>query len=300
MDTVVGRQLAAASGPLIAAAAVALSAWFAATAAARLGAPDEPPTAAVVAVVPRSLPPVVAVSGAAGEALITRNMFCSSCVPPIGRGPEPPPAVTTHALPRLIATHVGAAGWATLEAGGVAGAFAVGAVLPGGGVIHVIESGAIVMRFGDATTTRVVLASDAAAAGVGAVAVGAAGATGAASDPWADRIRVVGDHRWEVDRALIRELVQAGTGQAAARGVRLAPVNKDGKLAGVRVSAARPGSLARALGLDTGDVIDTIDGRAIDSPEVLMDMYNRLGDLRRVDLGVRGKGGARSLTYDLP
>ena len=82
--------------------------------------------------------------------------------------------------------------------------------------------------------------------------------------------------------------------------MRLQPVNKDGKLAGVRVATARTGSLATALGLSTGDVIETIDGQAIDSPQVLMKMYDRLGDLRRVDLGVRRKGANVTLTYDLP
>jgi type II secretory pathway component PulC len=77
-------------------------------------------------------------------------------------------------------------------------------------------------------------------------------------------------------------------------------VGKDGKLAGVRVMAARSGSLARALGLAPGDVIESIDGRAIDDPAVLMDMYQQLGDTRRVDLGVRRKSGAVTLIYDLP
>ena len=75
---------------------------------------------------------------------------------------------------------------------------------------------------------------------------------------------------------------------------------KDGKLAGVRVTASRTGSLSAALGLATGDVIEAIDGQPIDSPQVLMKMYDRLADLRRVDLGVRRKNAAVTLTYDLP
>ena len=101
---------------------------------------------------------------------------------------------------------------------------------------------------------------------------------------------------------MIRDLVSAGAGGGGVgvKGVRLAPVGKDGSLTGVRVALARDGSLAKALGLQTGDVIESIDGRAIDSAATLMQVYGRLDDLRRVDLGIKRKGAAQTLTYDLP
>ena len=298
------------SGPVIAAVAVILCGWFASRALAAWGPADAgasraAPVARDVTPPPPARPPQGAPAAQDPAALVTRNMFCSSCVAVEDPGPDPGPGVA-RTLPRVIATHVGAAGggWATLELGGLAGGFMVGATLPGGGVIERIERGAIIVTFADGATARVPLANDGAAAGAaGATKEPARGepAQVASRDPWADRVRAVGEHRWEVDRTLIRELVQAGTGASAtARGVRLQPVSKDGKLAGVRVSAARTGSLASALGLSTGDVIESIDGQAIDSPQVLMRMYDRLGDLRRVDLGVRRKGANVTLTYDLP
>jgi len=299
MTTIAVRRLQAASGPAIAAMAVVLCAWFATRAVASWAPADAhrsvSPTAAVVTPAPPALRPVSPARNSA--ALVTRNMFCSSCVLTEGDGPPPPGGAVEHALPRLIASHVGSGsgGWATLEIAGLAGGFMAGATLPGGGVIERIERGAIIVRFDDGSV-RVPLASET------AVVTGKEPASQPAkADPWADRVRAVSDNRWEVDRVLIRELVQAGTsGNPAAKGVRLQPVNKDGKLAGVRVAAARTGSLASALGLATGDVIESIDGQAIDSPQVLMKMYDRLGDLRRVDLGVRRKGANVTLTYDLP
>jgi hypothetical protein len=197
-------------------------------------------------------------------------------------------------VPRLIATQTGPEPWATIDdpASGVAGLFRIGARLPGGGVIESIERGAMIVRFPDNLTERVALAGTAVAPVVAVVAP---------ASPWADRIRASGDHRWEVDRALIRELVQAGTGSGAAvKGVRLSPVSKDGKLAGLRLAQARDGSLARALGLQTGDVIETVDGKVIDSAASMMELYARLDDLRRVDLGIKRKGAAQTLIYDLP
>ncbi|HUQ01135.1 MAG TPA: hypothetical protein VM261_01510 [Kofleriaceae bacterium] len=239
-----------------------------------------------------------------GAALVTRNMFCSSCVVKDDGGAPPPGTggAATHTLPRVIATHVGdrGGGWATLEVAGLAGGFMQGATLPGGGVIERVERGAIVVRFADGSE-RVPLASDGAVVAAKDVVKEKAPAETAKPDPWADRVRATGDNRWEVDRTLIRELVSAGTsGNPAAKGVRLTPVSKDGQLAGVRVATARTGSLASVLGLSSGDVIESIDGQAIDSPQVLMKMYDRLGDLRRVDLGVKRKGQNVTLTYDLP
>lgn len=302
MTTIAVRRLQAVSGPAIVAMSLILCAWFTSRAVAawvpshvadaRSPSPSPSPPPAP----PRPVPPP-----RDGAALVARNMFCSSCVGKKDDGPTDAGGKdAARALPRVIATHVGAAGggWATLEVAGLAGGFTIGATLPGGGVIEQIERGAIFVRFADGMT-RVPLA------GEGDVLDGMQPDSGKAHpdakpDPWA-RIRAVSDNRWEVDRTLIRELVQAGTtGNPAAKGVRLVPVNKDGKLAGVRVATARSGSLAQALGLSTGDVIESIDGQPIDSPQVLMKMYDRMNDLRRVDLGVRRKGTAVTLTYDLP
>jgi hypothetical protein len=301
------RRLQAVSGPAIVAMALALCAWFATRAVAAWAPPDAEKKFAAVTNAAAAPPPPATPRPAPpprdGAALVARNMFCSSCVGKEDDGPKDPEGnAPVHTLPRVIATHVGAAGdgWATLEIAGLAGGFTVGATLPGGGVIAEIERGAIFVRFGDGVT-RVPLAAEGEVVGGMKPDSGTAAKPDAKPDPWADRIRAVGDNRWEVDRTLIRELVQAGTtGNPAAKGVRLQPVSKDGKLAGVRVATSRSGSLSHALGLSTGDVIESIDGQAIDSPQVLMKMYDKLNDLRRVDLGVRRKGANVTLTYDLP
>ncbi len=306
MSVIALRRLQTLSGPAIAGIAVVLCGWFGSRAvAAWRPAEAEAARAEPASRIATALPaaPRHVSSAPDRAALVTRNMFCSSCVLSAELEPGAAPASgVAHTLPRVIATHVGAAGegWATLEIGGMAGGFTVGATLPGGGVIERIERGAVIVAFADGTE-RVPLATDAKLAGATKHPGTGEPAQSAKADPWADRIRVVGEHRWEVDRTLIRELVQAGTsGNPAARGVRLQPVSKDGKLAGVRVTASRTGSLSAALGLATGDVIEAIDGQPIDSPQVLMKMYDRLADLRRVDLGVRRKNAAVTLTYDLP
>lgn len=301
------RVLQAWSGPLLVVVTVIACAWFAARLVAHVGeaaAFDDRRPAAPAPVAPRPAPAQLAVpagddGGAA--ALVSRNMFCSTCAPAAAEpGDGVAPAGGAHAVPRLIATSVGVReSWATIDdaAAGVSGMFALGARLPGGGVIETIERGAITVRFPDNAVERVPLAT----AGAGKPPLVAGKPAPAAKDaPFADRVRAAGPNRWEVDRTLIRDLVQAGTGQGgAAKGVRLTPVNKDGNLAGLRVAGAREGSLARVLGLQPGDVIEAVDGRAIDSLEKLMDLYGRLDSTRKVELGIKRKGAPQTLTYDL-
>ncbi len=290
------------SSVVIVSVTVVSSGWFAARALAHVGEgavfDDRRPAGEPRPVRAATLAPAPAAPARDASLLVTRNMFCSTCPPPGEVGGPAAPGVS-HAVPRLIATHVGEDAWVTIDdpASGVAGLFRLGRTLPGGGVIEDIERGAMTVRFPDDTTQRVALASSGPASKPEGAVTGVAPAKGA----WDDRVRAIGDNRWEVDRTMIRELVQAGTGTGGAvKGVRIQPVSKDGKLAGVRVAQARKGSLADALGLMPGDVIETVDGKPVDSIERMMELYGRLDQTRRVDLGIKRKGAAQTLIYDLP
>jgi len=302
-----GHRLERVSSPLLLVVTVAASSAFLARAVThvadegidRLGVARPAPAGPAPSVAGVATPPPVATDP--GAALVARNMFCSTCTDD-GPAPPRPPAAGPHALPRLIATHVvPGGGWATLldPASGVGGAYPLGAVAPGSGgaVIAAIDRSSISVRLPDDSIVRLELASatepDRVTAGGGAPPAGPP----VAADPWADRVRAVGADRYEIDRRLIQELVGSGAGRQV-KGVRIAPVTRDGALAGLRVSAARDGSVARALGLAPGDVIESIDGRPV-TPDRLMELYGRIGELHRVELGVERTGARRTLGYDL-
>ena len=118
---------------------------------------------------------------------------------------------------------------------------------------------------------------------LGSTAAGAADAPAAtdAREPAADRITKLGEGRYEVDRALVRELV---TGAARPGGMRMVPITKDGEVAGVRVLGVKPGSVAAAIGLKTGDVLAAIDGAPIKTAQQLLDLYAKLDQLSGVEL----------------
>jgi len=250
-------------------------------------------------------PPVVAAQhGGSGDQLVDRNMFCSTCTP--RTGPDAPPAtdgIPATQLPLiLVATSLGSQSIATIRdtSSGAQGAYGVGDRLPGAGVIEKVGGRSVQFR-NDALgrSERVDLL-------VVAVADRPSSDTAAVSSPppardqaWVDRVRAVDDHTFEVDRTLIRELVAGGGTGGQVKGVRIMPMMKDGKLAGVRVLQARPDSLAAAVGLRTGDVLEAVDGTPMTSPDQLLDIMARIDKVSSVVVQGRRAGKPLDLTYRL-
>jgi type II secretory pathway component PulC len=103
---------------------------------------------------------------------------------------------------------------------------------------------------------------------------------------WAGRFNKLGEQDYEVDRALVRELVTAA-GQPGA--VPMIPVFDHGEIKGVRLGRVTAESIQAALGLKTGDILTAIDGAPLKTLDQLLDLYARLDQLSAVELsGTRG------------
>ena len=237
-----------------------------------------PPAPPVRQVAPRPPPD--------GGALVARDMFCSDC----GPGPDLPVAVGDYRPDaELIAIAIGVPPLATLRVadGAVQGSWAEGDHVPQVGTILRIGWQSVEVRADDGRTGILHLA-------------GAAGSGAATHEPppgpWADRIRPLGQDRYEVDRTLVRGLVQGG---AVPRGFMIGPAVEHGAMAGLRVAGVRPDSLAAALGLHSGDVIAAIDGAPIRSAESVLDVYAKLDDLSHVELDVTRAGARHTIDLEL-
>lgn len=223
-----------------------------------------------------------------GGPLVARNMFCSTCGPPGGPGPTDlfkPDAV-------LIATSVGADPRATLRvrATEVQGSWGLGDIVPGVGRIERIGFVSIDVADGSRRATLSLFDTQSGGRGDASAATPAP----AAADPFADRIRKIDDHTFEVDRSLVRELVGGSVGAA---GTRVVPVTKDGKLDGLKLVGVRPGSPAVALGLRAGDVLQAINDTRIENANTLLTLYSQLDQLGNVSLD--GTRGGKPLTLTL-
>lgn len=208
-----------------------------------------------------------------GAALVTRNMFCSTCTAPV-LGPTD--AFTPAAT--LVATTMGLEPRASLMTADVAGSFGEGDDVPGvGKVVHI---GFTHVELVDATGRH------------GRITFAGAPPpppppTAAATDPWEGRLTKVDDHTFEVDRSLVRELV---SGAARPGAVRITPIPGDnGQLAGLRFSGVREGSLPATLGMRNADTITEINGAKITSANTLLDVLAKLDQLSVVEVdGTRG------------
>ena len=227
-----------------------------------------------------------------GSGLVERNMFCSTCIPEPGGDPgltgafSPAPAV-------LIATALGAEPWATVRVIGseAQGSWGLGETIPGVGTIDRI--GGVSIDVVDPAGHRARLSLLDASAG-GHDAGAATPSVAAPADPYAERIRKLGDHTYEVDRDLVRELV---SGAARPGKLRVMPLVKGGEVQGVRVFGVAPGTPAFAIGMKNGDTISAIDGDPIKTAQQLLDLYAKLDKLDGVEL--QGLRAGKPLAIDL-
>jgi hypothetical protein len=275
---------------LVALVAVIACSAFAARAVAALVEsaylePD-PPRQAPLPIVEVKAP----VSTPDGAELVTRNMFCSTCTTPAG-GLGPTDSFKPDAI--LIATSIGVDPRATLRvpATEVQGSWGLGDIVPGVGRIERIGFTSIDVVDGARRGTLSLLEIPG-----GRSDASAATPAPAAADPFADRVRKIDDQTFEVDRTLVRDLV---SGAVKAGGVRMLPIEKNGKLDGLRLNGVRPGGVAAALGLRNGDILQAVNNMKIESANTVLDVYSKIDRIDTVALdGLRG-GKPLSLTLRL-
>jgi|SRR5688572_25514064 type II secretion system protein C len=258
---------------------------------------------AVTRVAPVAAPaPAPIPTAPATASLVERNMFCSDCV----AAGDPDPAAGAGALRSslplvLIATSLGTDPWATVRntESGAQGAFGVGDRIPRVGAIAAI-AGTWIEVANDAAEGRIERIELLTVAAPGPTAGGGkpvATAEKPPESPFADRVNKIDDHTYEVDRQLVRELATSAGGQV--KGVRVTPVIKDDKLAGLKVLVAKPDSVAAAVGLRPGDVIQTIDGKPIESAQQMIDIMARLDEISSVQFDGTRRGKKEPLALEL-
>jgi len=283
-----------------AAVTVTMCAGFAAHAASSLIAADDPGASVVHA--PRVTPTRQAArSRPDAGGLVARNMFCSTCTPSTEPGPTDVSSPSfSGADVVLIATEVsadpaGSSATVRVVPTDAQGNFALGDTIPRVGRIDQIERGWIDVTDRGGRHARLSLkdtrSREPAASGRGA-ATPAAGA----ADPYADRVKQIDDHTYEVDRSLVRDLVG---GVAKPGAVRALPVLDNGEVKGVRLAGVAPGSIPTAIGLKSGDILTAVDGAPLKSAEQVLELYAQLDQLSQVELGLTRAGKPLALTLKL-
>jgi general secretion pathway protein C len=226
-------------------------------------------------------------SGIPANVLVDRNPFCSDCRAQPGAGDPSPPSIEAPKDLVLVAIMRGPRAFASIRntASGAQGAYGVGDVVPGVGAIA--EIGGTYVSFGH---SRLAFPTADPVPRPVPVPVPDSGS------PYADRVNKLSDTAYEIDRSLLTDLMTAG---AQVKGVRITPAYKDGKLSGVRVARAQKGSLADAVGLRTGDVVEAIDGMALDDINVSLEAMGKLRTASSVRLAIKRGGNPVEIDYRL-
>jgi general secretion pathway protein C len=106
-----------------------------------------------------------------------------------------------------------------------------------------------------------------------------------------------GEFDYTIDKQMLDEqltdLTQLGM-QA-----RVIPNYRKGKYEGFKLVGVRPGSLYRAIGIRSGDIVRSINGEAINSPNKAMELFNKLKNSSSLNLEVERRGKIEQFNYSI-
>jgi general secretion pathway protein C len=108
-------------------------------------------------------------------------------------------------------------------------------------------------------------------------------------------IEQIDDITWRIARTAAKEWLHSGacfTVQA-----RIVPAFQDGLPNGFKLFSIRPGSIYTQIGIKNGDVIQKVNGTAINSPELALEMYAKLQDAKTIEVDILRLGQVRRHTY---
>ncbi len=113
----------------------------------------------------------------------------------------------------------------------------------------------------------------------------------------ASKIRKLSDNEYEIERSAIDQILDNQL--ELTKNVRLVPESKDGKAVGIRLFGIRAGSLPALLGLQNGDLLQSINGFSMASPESALQAYAQLPRASLLDVRLERRGVPLSLSIHI-
>lgn len=124
-----------------------------------------------------------------------------------------------------------------------------------------------------------------------------AGEAPAPGDDVASGVTKTGAYDYSVDRKMLdKQLADLSKLQQEARVV---PHYKDNSYQGFKLVGVRPGSLYRALGIRSGDVITAVNGNKIDSPNKALELFEQLKSSNNISVEIERRGQPKTLGYTI-
>jgi general secretion pathway protein C len=178
----------------------------------------------------------------------------------------------------------------------VAEIFPKAVFLSGGGHLCSLTMFAEASAESAATTPKPAAASSVASAAKTAATV--TKGRGAISDDDMDKgIQKNSDSQFTVQRSLVDKVLE---NQAAImRSARIVPHEQGGQVVGVKLYGIRRNSLLGRLGLQNGDLLRTINGFSMASPDSALEAYSKLRSANNLSLAVTRRGSPLNVEYQI-
>jgi len=110
-------------------------------------------------------------------------------------------------------------------------------------------------------------------------------------------ITKTGAYDYTLDRKMIdKQLADISKLQQEARVV---PHYQDNQYQGFKLVGVRPGSLYRAIGIRSGDIVKSVNGTAIDSPTKALELFEQLKKSSNIAVEIERRGQPKTLSYTI-
>ena len=248
------------------------------------------------------------------EPILKRNVFCSTC-PPIIKQPEPegpavaqPPQKTSLPLALMAIMYSPPPHGLTWSVAIIRdtedksmGAFPAGSKLRSATITEIQETRIYLDNAGKTEYLDLLDAPPAGAAIAAATPTPTPTPGAPASDALSqelDRgIKKTGEHNYEIQRQTLESVL--GNMNLLSRSARIVPEIRDGKAAGFRLYSVRPDGPFAKIGMQNGDVISSINGLEITSPEKALEVYAKLKSASHLSLGLERNGQKVTKDYSI-
>lgn len=113
----------------------------------------------------------------------------------------------------------------------------------------------------------------------------------------AEGITKTGAYDYSIDRKMLdKQLADVSKLQQEARVV---PHYQDNQYQGFKLVGVRPGSLYRAIGIRSGDIVTAVNGNKIDSPTKALELFEQLKSSSNISVEIERRGQPKTLTYNI-
>lgn len=129
---------------------------------------------------------------------------------------------------------------------------------------------------------------------------GAAPPSGATLQPdleLAKGIHKISETHFRLDAGVIDKLL-SNTSHLAT-GARIIPAMKEGKATGFKLYGIRPGGAYALLGMQNGDILKTINGYSLDSPDKALEAYAQIRSAPHYTVAIERRGTPLTIEYEV-